>query len=268
MTCRSPPENDGYPRPAAVTPALAIASLDPRCEASLHLISRRRGFLMDKKTKFGWMSILALGANFSLAWGSAVEDIRAARKRGDLDGAIRLATQALASGELSLEDQAIAFYNRGVTWEKKKELERAIADFNEAIRLNPHYVPAFYDRGVTWEKKKDYDRAIADYNEAIRLNPKYALAFNNRGIAWGEKKDYDRAIADYNEAIKLNPKGALAFNNRGNAWYEKKDYDRAIADYSEAIRLNPQFADVFGNRGHAWYSKKDYDPPTTTRQSG
>jgi len=144
---------------------------------------------MDKKTKFGWMSILALGANFSLAWGSAVEDIRAARKRGDLDGAIRLATQALASGELSLEDQAIAFYNRGVTWEKKKELERAIADYNEAIRLNPQYAAAFNERGIAWGEKKELERAIADFSEAIRLNPQFALAFYDRGVTWEKKKD-------------------------------------------------------------------------------
>jgi tetratricopeptide (TPR) repeat protein len=39
--------------------------------------------------------------------------------------------------------------------------------------------------------------AIADYNQAIQLNPKYAKAFNNRGFAYNNKGEYDRAIADY-----------------------------------------------------------------------
>ena len=47
-------------------------------------------------------------------------------------------------------------------------------------------------------------RALADYNESIRINPKYAKAFNNRGNIWKDKGDLDRAIADYNEAIKLD----------------------------------------------------------------
>ena len=36
-------------------------------------------------------------------------------------------------------------------------------------------------RGNAYGRKGDHDRAIADYNEAIRLDPKYALSFCNRG---------------------------------------------------------------------------------------
>jgi Tfp pilus assembly protein PilF len=50
--------------------------------------------------------------------------------------------------------------------------------------------------------KGDNDRAIADYNEAIRRDPNSALAFDNRGTAYLKKGDNDRAIADYNEAIR------------------------------------------------------------------
>src|SRR5258707_1124819 len=88
-----------------------------------------------------------------------------------------------------------------------------------------------HDRGVAWYVKGDYDRAIADYDEAIRLHPRYAPAFNNRGNVWYRKGDKDRAIADYDEAIRLDPKYAPAYTNRGNAWSGKGDNDRAIADY-------------------------------------
>ncbi len=100
-----------------------------------------------------------------------------------------------------------------------------------------------------WRDKKDYDKAIADLDEAIRLDPGDALAFGNRGIAWWAKKDYDQAIADYTEAIRLDPGRALAFNNCGIAWRDKKDYDKAIADYNEAIRLDPGDALAYYNRG-------------------
>ena len=60
-----------------------------------------------------------------------------------------------------------------------------------------------------------YDKAIKDYDEAIRLDPKDAIAFIDRGYAWSAKEDYDKAIKDYDEAIRLDPKNAPAFDNRG-----------------------------------------------------
>ncbi len=68
--------------------------------------------------------------------------------------------------------------------------------------LSPHLTIG----GLAYDAKNNHDRAIADFNEAIRLNPKYTFAFNNRGNAYDAKNDHDRAIADYTEAIRLDPK--------------------------------------------------------------
>jgi uncharacterized caspase-like protein len=156
------------------------------------------------------------------------------------------------------ERSRVAF-NQGIAAHNRGDFDRAIADFSEAIRLNPSMAGAIFSRGNAYQQKKDFDRAIADYNEAIRLDPNLAIAFNNRGIAYKEKKDFDRAIADHNEAIRLNPNLASAFNNRGIAHKEKKDFDRAIADYNEAIRLKPDNANAFLNRGSTYFDKKQFD---------
>ncbi len=154
---------------------------------------------------------------------------------------------------------AAGFNRRGNAWADKRDYDRAIADYSEALRINPQYGVAYYNRGLAWRNKRDYDRAIADYSEAVRINPKNADAYNNRGIVWSDKRDYDRAIADYNETLRINPRDAKAFNNRGYAWNNKRDYDRAIADYSEALTINPQYALAYYNRGNAWRSKRDPD---------
>ena len=93
--------------------------------------------------------------------------------------------------------------------------DKAIADYTEAIRLDPKFAEAYYNRGVAYENKGEYDKAIADYTEAIRLDPKYAEAYNSRGFAYGNKGEHDKAIADYTEAIRLDPKYANAYYNRG-----------------------------------------------------
>lgn len=103
-------------------------------------------------------------------------------------------------------------------------------------------------RGAAYAMKGQIDRAIVDFDEAIRLDPKYADAFYNRGIAYAETGQYNRALADFDEAIRLNPKNADFFANRGSAYVIRGQHDRAIADYDEAIRLNPRHTPAINRR--------------------
>jgi tetratricopeptide (TPR) repeat protein len=66
-----------------------------------------------------------------------------------------------------------------------------------------------------YSRKGDSGRAIAEYNEAIRLNPNYAQALGSRGLAYANKGDVGRAMADYNAAIRVDPNGANNLCNRG-----------------------------------------------------
>ncbi|GHT85531.1 hypothetical protein FACS1894137_09920 [Spirochaetia bacterium] len=179
----------------------------------------------------------------------------ASYNRGDYDMAIADYTEAIRLDP----NYANAYYNRGVAYENKKDYDRAIGDYTQAIRINPNYAVAYNNRGGVYVDKKDYDRAIADYTEAIRLDPNYANAYYNRGFAYGNKKDYDRAIADYTEAIRLDPNYAFAYYNRGIAYSNKKNNDRAIADYTEAIRINPNDEDYWFNRAWDYDEIGDYD---------
>jgi Tfp pilus assembly protein PilF len=52
-----------------------------------------------------------------------------------------------------------------------------------------------YNRGVEALEKNEFDQAIADFTEAIRLDPKLALAYHNRGAAYSNKGDNDKPIA-------------------------------------------------------------------------
>ncbi len=175
--------------------------------------------------------------------------------KGDLDPALADFQQAI---QLDPKD-AVAFNNRGLIYQFKDDLDHAIADFDESIRLDPNYVFAFKNRGSAFAEKNDYDRAIADFNEAIRLDPTFAVAINARGSVYAAKRNLDSAIADYSEASRLNPNYANAFYNRGIAYQLKGDLDRAIADYSEAIRLDATDAPAFNNRGNVYLLEGRFD---------
>jgi tetratricopeptide (TPR) repeat protein len=106
----------------------------------------------------------------------------------------------------------------------------------------------YFQSGEEHYNKRKYDRAIADYDQAIRRDPEYAAAFNSRGYTYDSKGEFDRAIDDYDQAIRLNPKYALAYNNRGVAHYSKDDYDSAIDDYDHALAIDPNYQRAAQNR--------------------
>ena len=150
---------------------------------------------------------------------------------------------------------AEAALDRGNASMRKKQLDQAIAEFSEAIRLQPDYALAYSNRGVAKSRQGRYDAAIADYNQALRLIPNYALAYCNRGFAWYWKGQYDLAIADFNQAVRINPKYYHAYNGRGLSWMGKQMYDAAIDDFNEVLRLKPDYTLAAGNRSKA-YAKR------------
>jgi serine/threonine protein kinase len=164
---------------------------------------------------------------------------------GDNQGAIADQNQAIKLNS----DDAVAYYNNGVDKYNLGDNQGAIKDFNQAIQINPDYANAYYDRGSAKSNLGDKLGAIKDYNQAIQINPDDADFYNNRGWAKYNLGDKQGAIADYNQAIKLNPNFAFPYNNRGWAKYNLGDKQGAIADYNQAIKLNPDFAVPYYNRG-------------------
>lgn len=160
-------------------------------------------------------------------------------------------TAVIQSGREGAKNLAIAFHNRGNAFRVKAEYDRAIADFDQSIKLDPKAYDPYVDRGWTYHQKGDFDRAIESHSEAIKRDRDNERAFIGRGAAWQRKGDYDRAIKDNDEAIRINPKNALAYNIRGNDYRERLDYERALQDYNAALDLDPDDEVVFANRCYA-----------------
>lgn len=108
---------------------------------------------------------------------------------------------------------------------------------------------AYYNRGNAHAANGDQAGAIADYDEAIKLEPKNALALNNRGTAHSDKGEFDAAIGDFGAAIKHDARFASAYFNRANAYAANGEADRAIADYTTAIKHNRRNVNAYIARG-------------------
>jgi tetratricopeptide (TPR) repeat protein len=148
--------------------------------------------------------LFSIAASISSAGAGYVEDC----SRGTGDIQIRGCTDYIDSGKYQGRPLAIAYSFRGIAYESNGQYDRAIADFDKAIGLDPNYAFAYSFRGDAYLKTGQHDRAIADYDRAIELGVEHEETYYNRGSAYQTKGQYDRAIADFDKAIALNPRYA------------------------------------------------------------
>ncbi|MET4177816.1 hypothetical protein ABIB99_008950 [Bradyrhizobium sp. LA6.1] len=110
-----------------------------------------------------WLAVAALAGLPTVA---AADDADTCAKQSG-DAAIAACSRAIASGEFSGEELAKIYSNRGGGYKSKSDLDSAIADYSEAIRVDPKHVTAYNKRGIAWAEKGAVERAVADYSEAI-----------------------------------------------------------------------------------------------------
>ena len=163
---------------------------------------------------------------------------------GDYEKAIREFNHAI---RLKPND-ARSYHERGVAKAKLGKYVDAIADYDKSIRLHTSRHEAYIDRGNAKISLNEFTAALADFNTAIRFSPSSTKAYIGRGDAKYKLERYSEALTDYDIAIRLKPY-ASAYKGRGNVRQKWKEYTKAIADYDEAIRLDPNDANTYVDRG-------------------
>jgi tetratricopeptide (TPR) repeat protein len=131
---------------------------------------------------------------------------------------------------------------RGEAYFIKGHFDKAIADFNKTIELEPTNAEAYHHRGMVYVNKNQFDRAIADFNKAIEIDSNIANTYLQRGIAYGRLGQYDRGVADFNKALELEPTYATAYLFRGFHYDKLGYYQKAIKDWSTAARSGNKLA--------------------------
>lgn len=124
---------------------------------------------------------------------------------GTGDAQIAACTREIKSGRWHNSHLAWAYNNRCKAYNDKGEHDRAIADCDEAVRLDPNSAAVYYNRAIAYDDKGDHAHAITDYSEAIWLDAKFALAYYRRGLAEQTMGDWVDAEVDMAMAKQLNP---------------------------------------------------------------
>jgi tetratricopeptide (TPR) repeat protein len=154
-------------------------------------------------------------------------------------------------------DLAAAYANRGICFFHLDRLEEALADLDRGLCLDPRLSNVFGWRGQVWFKKGDSDRALDDYNEALRLKPTQPAVLSHRARIWLQRQDRDRALEDINRAIALDDEDGHTYFARGSLLLARDDCSRAVADFNQALFWGLISTAVYSNRGMAWLGLGD-----------
>jgi Flp pilus assembly protein TadD len=148
-------------------------------------------------------------------------------------------------------DNFLAHKNLGILLVQQGHTEEAIAEYREAVGINPSYKETHYDLGNALFRQGRTEEAIAEYREALRLDPVDADAQSNLGVALFREGSTEEAMVRFREALRLDPTDEEAHYNLGLILFQQGRAEDAIAEYREALRLNPADGEVHGDLGNA-----------------
>jgi tetratricopeptide (TPR) repeat protein len=138
-------------------------------------------------------------------------------------------------------------FNRGWIASGKGDWDQAIAEYSEAICINPHVAESFFNRAINYSHKMEWENTIADCTETIRLKPNHLKAYHWRGVAKRALAKYEAALVDFEKALALRPNDARCYYDRGVTYRLASDLPNAIVNFSKAIELG---LNAFAERGY------------------
>ncbi|HJN88508.1 MAG TPA: tetratricopeptide repeat protein, partial [Dehalococcoidia bacterium] len=121
--------------------------------------------------------------------------------------------------------------------------EAAIMEFDQAIQLDPQLALTYIYRGQHYNSQGEFQRALQDFDRAIRLNgdtcadPECAKPYFFRGLVYLDLGLYEQSVESLTQAIGLDSKLVEAFVQRGKAQAELGNEAQALLDQQEAERL-------------------------------
>ncbi|MFC1858124.1 tetratricopeptide repeat protein [Thermodesulfobacteriota bacterium] len=120
---------------------------------------------------------------------------------------------------------------------RKKDFDRALAEYNRSIQIDEHNPDSYYWRARTFVEIGQYENAVRDLKTAIELNDRYTAAYDYLGWLYIKQKLHDESMSYLNKSIEINPDNGWALYNRGRIHFIKGDLEDALNDAQRACEL-------------------------------
>jgi tetratricopeptide (TPR) repeat protein len=190
------------------------------------------------------------------------------------EAALESCDRALAgNNKWGEKTKAFAWSNRGMANRQLKQWVKAIADYDQAINIDPNDPLNWAAEGLVFENLARFNEALTAYNRAIQLAPKFSLALTGRCTMLNQLEQYKEAFEACDQAIQgdgiWNEKyPAQAWNQRAKALAGQEKYEEALASVNRAVGITPSYSEAWSNRGAIlWYVQKYEDALNSTQEA-
>jgi Tfp pilus assembly protein PilF len=133
---------------------------------------------------------------------------------------------------------------RGVVRFENGDTERAFADVNEALRIDPKNIDALVTRGGFWHFTNRPDRAFADVNKGLELDAQNVDLLVNRGMLYAAAKEFDKALADLDRATKNGARRLTIHLVRGMIYLERHESEKSEIEFRRALEFDRELTDA------------------------
>jgi len=120
--------------------------------------------------------------------------------------AIQACTELLDRNTVDGHERCYPLLNRAKAYFAQGDKQRALDDFNTAVKIAPKYAKPYYYRGVFYATQTDLDAALRDFDTALSIDPKLVSALRQRAIIYLSQSNLDAALANFSEAVRLKRK--------------------------------------------------------------
>jgi tetratricopeptide (TPR) repeat protein len=164
------------------------------------------------------------------------------------------------SGEAPLSKEAKAHFKKAHEFLKSRQLDEALKEFQETVKLSPKTPVAHYWLGMAFFYKRDSKKAIEQFNKALELEPKnyHAMAMLGK-IYTLDKNRLDDAVKYLRMALAINPEFADARADMAHVYVMRGKLSQAIAEFGIIFKGEPRYAMYHYELGRLFESMKALD---------
>jgi tetratricopeptide (TPR) repeat protein len=177
------------------------------------------------------------------------------RSKGEYDRALADYGNAIRLDPLN----AAGYLNRAATYRLRGQNDLALVDLTQATRLDGNDARIWFERAITYRTLNLLSSALMDFDRALQLSPSDPELIYQRGCTYQLNGDLDNALADFDAVVSLKPNNALVHHSRGTLHISRGDLEEGIVDFGNALHCDPDFSQAYLSRASAWSKQGRFD---------